>query len=97
VIPDDVIAFIARKFNAADRDSEASILSAAKIHDGSAASPRLIRCAAVASRGSLDQLRAEVGKLMVDWRDVIVAGEYDLLEGSLTRVRDLSDPIADDA
>ena len=97
MIPEDVMSFIARKFNAADRDLAASILSAAKIHDGSAASPRLIRCAAVASRGSLGQLRAEVEKLMVDWRDVIVAGEYDLLEGSLTRVRDLDDPITDDA
>lgn len=97
MIPSDVITFIARKFNAADRDLAASILSGAKVEDGSAASPRLIRCAVIASGGSLDRLRAEVDRLMVDWRDVIVAGEYDSLAGSLSRVRDLNDPISDDA
>jgi hypothetical protein len=91
------MSFIARKFDVADRDLAASILKGAKIHDGSAASPRLIRCAAVASGGSIERLRAQVEELMVDWRDVIVAGEYDSSAGDLSRVRDLNNPIADDA
>jgi hypothetical protein len=97
VLPNDVMAFIARKFDAADRDTAAAILASATIEDGSAASPRLIRCAAVASHGSLARLRAETDRLKVDWRDVIVAGEYDPIGGELSRVRDLNDPITDEA
>jgi hypothetical protein len=97
VIPNDVMSFIARKFDLADREMAASILAGAKIHDGSAASPRLIRCAAVASGGSLERLRAQVEELMVDWRDVIISGEYDSVAGELLRIRDLDDPIPDDA
>ena len=88
--------FIARKFDAADRDVAAAILSAATIEDGSAASSRLVRCAAVASGGSLARLRAETDRLKVDWRDVVVAGEYDPIDGELSRVRDLNDPIIDE-
>ena len=75
----------------------AAILSAATIEDGSAASSRLVRCAAVASGGSLVKLRAETDRLKVDWRDVVVAGEYDPIDGELSRVRDLNDPIIDEA
>jgi len=96
MLPNDVMAFITRRFDAADRDSAVAILSAATIEDGSAASPRLVRCAVVASGGSLDKLRAEVDMLKVDWRDVVVGGEYEDLDGDLTRVRDLDDPILDD-
>ena len=97
MLPDDVIRFIARKFDPADRDAAAAILSAATIEDGSAASSRLVRCAAVASGGSLVKLRAETDRLKVDWRDVVVAGEYDPIDGELSRVRDLNDPIIDEA
>jgi hypothetical protein len=96
VLPDDVLAFIARKFDSADREAARSILAAATIEDGSAASSRLVRCAAVASAGSLARLRAETERLKVDWRDVIVAGEYESIDGGLSRVRDLNDPITDE-
>jgi hypothetical protein len=95
-LPTDVIAFISRKFDAADRDAAAAMLAAAVIEDGTCASERLIRCAAVASGGSLASLRAQIERLEVDWRDVIVAGEYEPLDGDLTRVRDLNDPITDE-
>jgi hypothetical protein len=97
VLPNDVVSFIARKFDVADRRLAGSILEGAKIHDGSAASPRLIRCAAVASAGSIERLRVQVEELMVDWRGVIVSGEYESVVGELTRVRDLNDPIPADA
>jgi len=89
--------YVARKFDAAERDAAAAILCAATIEDGSAASSRLVRCAAVASGGSLARLRAETDRLKVDWRDVVVAGEYDPIDGELSRVRDLNDPITDEA
>jgi len=97
MIPIDVKVFIARTFNAADQQAALSILAAAIIQDGSEASPRLIRCATIASGGSLARLHAEVARLKVDWRDVIVAGEYESVGGSLSRVRDLNDPITDEA
>ena len=97
MLPDDVIRFIARKFDAADRGVAAAVLFAATTEDGSAASPRLVRCAAVASGGSLARLRAETDRLKVDWRDVIVAGEYESTGSELSRVRDLNEPIADEA
>jgi len=50
------------------------------------------RCALVASQGSLAKLQYYVGLLAVDYRDVIVAGEYEVVEGKLARVRDLTMP-----
>jgi hypothetical protein len=94
-IPEDVERFIARRFAAPDRHEATRLLNDAIIHDGTAASPRLIRCAAVASGGSLERLRAEIDMLKIDWRDVIVAGEYVPGQDDLVRVRDLNDPIPD--
>lgn len=71
-----------------------ALLDAATIEDGSPASPRLVRCAAVASQGSLERLTLLVEMLKTDWRDVIVAGEYSPED---IRIRDLSKPIGDDA
>jgi len=73
------------------------LLEAPVIHDGTVATPRLVRCAAVASRGSLQRLTHYVEMLKQDWRDVIVAGEYALGAKPDTRLRDLTQPIGDDA
>jgi hypothetical protein len=67
------------------------------IHDGTQASPRLVRSAAVASGGSLQRLSLYVQMLKQDWRDVVVAGEYAPGTKPNVRVRDLSLPISDDA
>ena len=72
------------------------LLEAAIIHDGSAAPPRLLRCASVASGGSLDRLRMEIETLKHDNRDVIVEGEYVPVGRELVKVRDLNDPIPDE-
>jgi hypothetical protein len=93
----DIERFIARKFNASDRDAALALCRSATIHDGSTAGPRLIRCALVACDGSLESLRGELEHLTVDYRDVIVAGEYVAKDGELVRVRDLNEPIEDEA
>jgi hypothetical protein len=95
-IPEDVARFVIRRFAPSDRADALEWLGAATIHDGTAASPRLLRCAAVASGGSLERLRAEIEMLKIDWRDVIVAGEYVPGSDDLVRVRNLNDPIPDD-
>jgi len=74
-----------------------ALLAAPVIHDGSLASPRLVRSAAVASGGSLQRLSLYIEMLKQDWRDVIVAGEYEPGAAPKMRVRDLSQPIGDDA
>jgi hypothetical protein len=97
VIPDDVAKFIARSFKPHEQEEALDLLGAATIHDGSPASPRLVRCACVASGGSLDRLRMEIETLKHDYRDVIVEGEYVPVGRKLVRVRDLNEPIPDEA
>jgi len=98
-LPSDVERYVERTFAAAEKPVVLALLANAVIHDGTPAEPRLIRCAVVSSRGSVERLRAQVDRLTVDFRDVIVEGEY--LPGGtgfdLVRVRNLSEPIGDDA
>jgi hypothetical protein len=96
MVPSDVSTFIARKFDAADQSAAQSLLATAILHDGSQASPRLLRCAVVSSRGSIAKLQYYVKMLTIDWRDVISAGEYESVDKHLSKVRDLTIPIEDD-
>ena len=97
VIPDDVKRYIARRFAPRHHAAALALLSEAVIHDGSPAGPRLLRCAAVSSGGSIERLRAEVHLLKIDYRDVIMGGEYQPAGGlEVVHVRDLNQPIPDD-
>ena len=70
-------------------------LRSAVIHTGEPADPRLLRCVVVASGGDLTRLSQQIRQLQVDWRDVIMAGEYEFREGKNVRVHDFNDPIED--
>lgn len=94
-LPGDLVRYVERAFSAADRDEALQLLGGAIIEDGTAAGPRLLRCAALSARGDLGRLREQVAHLRIDWRDIIVEGEYVVREGKLERVRDLNDPIGD--
>jgi hypothetical protein len=96
-LPRDVERYVARAFASADRDAAKKLLESAVIHDGEPAGPRLLRCALVASAGSLAALRTQIEHLRIDYRDVIVAGEYLSSAGKLERIRNLNEPISDDA
>jgi hypothetical protein len=96
VIPDDVVKFIARTFSPSEQQEALDLLRAATMHDGSGPGPRLLRCASVASGGSIDRLRMEIETLKHDYRDVIVEGEYVPLDRELVKVRDLNEPIPDE-
>jgi hypothetical protein len=87
---DDIVRRVHESFSGSDRDKAAGLLLGARIHDGGLAEPRLQRCALVASQGSLETLQYYVKLLAVDFRDIIVAGEYESIAGELVRVRDLS-------
>lgn len=95
-MPEDVKSFVARRFSASDKKDALALLASATIHDGSAADARLLRCAAVASGGSLAKLRDEVERLKIDFRDVIVEGEYVPNGPDLIRVRNLNLPVIED-
>jgi hypothetical protein len=96
MLPDDVVRFFERRFPASDRVEARALLEGARLHDGSTPGPRLLRCAAVASHGSLERLRMEVETLKHDYRDVIVEGEYVPQGCELKKVRDLNAPIGDE-
>ena len=97
MIPVDVETYIARRFEAAEQAEALALLKSAVIHDGSTPGARLLRCAAVASGGSIERLRMEVETLKHDYRDVIVEGEYVPQGQKLVKVFDLTAPIPDEA
>jgi hypothetical protein len=92
----DIERFIARKFKGPDREAAWALCRSATIHDGSAAGPRLVRCALFASEASLERLRIEIEHLKIDYRDVILAGEYVSRDGEFVKVRNFNEPIEDE-
>jgi hypothetical protein len=88
----DIAARIDREFQRSDVAAAVDILASAVREDGSPADPRLLRCALVAAAGSLEELRHFVELIAIDYRDVVVAGEYDVQDGNLVQVRHLEQP-----
>jgi len=74
-LPEDVVKWVDTHFSDADKSSALAVLRDASIHTAKRL-PRLLRCAAISSHGSLRRLEAVVQRLRVDWRDVIMAAEY---------------------
>jgi hypothetical protein len=93
MLPPDIERHVERSF--AEPAQALELLRAAVLHDGEPASPRLLRCALVNSRGDLDKLRREVEHMAIDYRDVILEAEYEKRRGELVQVRDLNQPLAE--
>jgi hypothetical protein len=91
--PQDVISWVENNFSRNENELALSMLETAVIEDGSPASPRLLRCAAVGSRGQIDHLAHLIKELRVDWRDVILCGEYEIDGDNWVRVHDYEQPI----
>lgn len=92
-LPADLECWLDAHFAPAERAAAQACLQGAMTGEGRAAGVRLLRCAALASHGELAQLQKLVERLRVDWRDVVVEGEYAVRKGKLVRVRDLSLPL----
>ena len=92
-LPPDLTSFVSTSFSLAQQTEALSLLEAAKLHDGTRPGARILRCALVASGGELVALARLVDQLAFDYRDVILAGEYELRGKETVRVRDLSEPL----
>ena len=71
-------------------------LLVARIHTGELPGKRFLPCAVIASKSDLLRLQYYVGLLAIDWRDVIVAGEYAVREQALAKVRNFCEPLPPD-
>jgi len=95
-LPADVVGWVHSHFSGNEYGIAISTLVTAAIHTGEHPSDRLIRSAAIGSKGNLENLQYLVQLLAIDWRDVIFAGEYESVNHELIRVRDLNTPIPAD-
>ena len=91
-IPSDIAQYVHRNFDKADVADALRILENAVLHDGRSPDHRMLRCALFASNNSLKSLEWYVAGLAIDYRDVILAGEYVPRKGEHVRLRDLSTP-----
>ena len=73
-IPTDVVDWVRVNFPANEIEAALEVLITAVIHTGEIPSDRLLRSAAIGSKGSLERLQYYVSLLEIDWRDVLVAG-----------------------
>jgi len=96
-LPADIERYIQRTFPAAEQVTALDLIAEAVIHDGQPAGPRFMRCALIASRGTIPGLRCQLDQLKRDYRDVIVEGEYVPIAGNLVRIRNLNEPIQNEA
>ena len=96
-LPVDIIQKLHALFAEADWPEATALVEGATLHDNGPVDLRCQRCALQASGGSLEKLVYYVDLLKIDFRDVIVAGEYEVRGGFLARVRDLTEPFDDSA
>lgn len=91
-LPQDILLFIQENFAVAEHPEILKMLESAKTEDANAATPRLLRCALVASDKTLKGLRRYIDGLAYDYRDVILAAEYAYNKGNPIQLWDLSKP-----
>ena len=96
-LPEDVVRYVERSFSQVDRAEALEVLRSAVIQDGTPAVARLVRCAVLSAHRDVGRLRKQVAHLKVDWRDIIVEGEYVVREKKLVHALDLNLPIPEDA
>jgi hypothetical protein len=89
----DITSYIDANYFPEQREEVLSLVASAVLHDGSAASPRCQRAALIGADGSLTMLRQLIEHLRVDYRDVILAGEYEQTASGPKRIRDLNQPL----
>jgi hypothetical protein len=90
-LPADIVERIARDFTEPERGEVLETLSNLEMPLSSPANDqRVIRCLIVAATGKRENFDQLVLMAKRDWRDVIVAGEYGVVEKKLRRMRNLT-------
>lgn len=95
-LPEDIVDYVSRNYVEADVPAVMAMLENARLHDGRDPDFRMLRCALAASNNTVKGLQQLVSGLAIDYRDVIVAGEYASKDGELVQIRDLSLPFSID-
>ena len=90
--PPDIVEYVARHFLEDASSRAMMVLERALLQDGRKPDKRMLRCALVSCDNTLESLERQIAGLAIDFRDVIVAGEYTSRDGELVRIRDLSRP-----
>jgi aminoglycoside phosphotransferase (APT) family kinase protein len=93
-IPEDVKRYVQTHFSEEDCEEALAILQASRTHGNEFPEPRLLRCMVVASQGRLPTLQQAAQLATIDFRDLIVWGEYEWRGENSVQVRDLAKPIA---
>ena len=89
----DIETYVERVFGATHAQAVRRLLEDARLQDGAIAGSRLVRCALVESRGSIEGLREQVRRMRSSHNDLIQAAECEVdAAGQLVRVRDLAQP-----
>lgn len=92
-LPEDIIAKVRQDFSQGDEISILQMLSDyQRQHPDHSA--RILRCIVFLAHGSFDKFAEAVTLAQLDWRDLIVAAEYDGWSGEEHRRRNLNEPFA---
>ena len=90
-MPEDIVAKVRQDFAEDDALTVLQLLS--EFHrDNPSISERILRCIVFLAKGSFEEFVRAVEMARVDWRDLIVAAEYDGWSGEENRRRDLNAP-----
>jgi len=89
-LPADVVTRVERDYDEAER--AAAILALGGLSSATREHARVARCVLHVAAGDLQRLEQMIALAHTDFRDVIVAAEYDR---DLRRLRDLSQPFVD--
>jgi hypothetical protein len=90
-IPADIIAKVRRDFLENEAVTVLELLS--EFHkENPDISERVLRCIVFLAKGNFEEFVRAIGSARVDWRDLIVAAEYDGWSGEENRRRDLNVP-----
>jgi hypothetical protein len=92
MLPSDIVRYIEHSYVAEEAAEAIRLLEGAVLHNGAPADARCLRSALVGSSGSLSELKELIALLKIDFRDVIMAGEYEGNGRQLCRFRDLNEP-----
>ena len=83
-----------RKDFAANSEQASNLIIEARATENFPKSERIIRCLIFVANGSISELNSAIDLAKTDWRDLIMAAEYEL--GTRVQIRDFNSPFAAD-